>query len=139
VLVHAARNDRPTHFDARAPGYVDEIRLHEFQLEQIIQNLTANSIRYRSSEPVKIHGAAQWRDNGWLFSVADNRRNCPALRGANLWDLLTSSRRSNQGTGIGLATCQRIHRTRRRENVCRARTRPQFDVFLERPRLNAPN
>ena len=35
------------------------VRMHEFQLEQVFQNLIGNAIRYRSSAPPQIHIAAE--------------------------------------------------------------------------------
>jgi light-regulated signal transduction histidine kinase (bacteriophytochrome) len=48
------------------------VRLHKCQLEQLFQNLIGNSIRYRGSDPPKIHVAAERRGSDWLFSIEDN-------------------------------------------------------------------
>jgi signal transduction histidine kinase len=48
------------------------VRIHEFQLEQLFQNVIGNSIRYRSHEPPQIHIAAERQAGDWLFSVKDS-------------------------------------------------------------------
>ena len=48
------------------------VRMHDFQLEQLFQNLVGNAIRYRSGEPPQIHIAAERQGKDWLFSVRDN-------------------------------------------------------------------
>jgi light-regulated signal transduction histidine kinase (bacteriophytochrome) len=48
------------------------VRLLEFQLEQLFQNLIGNAIRYRSTAPPQIEVAARMQGQYWLFSVQDN-------------------------------------------------------------------
>ena len=48
------------------------VRMHEFELEQIFQNLIGNAIRYRSNLAPRIHIAAVRQGDEWLFSVQDN-------------------------------------------------------------------
>ena len=48
------------------------LRLHEFQLQQIFQNLIGNAIHYRGPDPIRIHIASQRQGADWLFSVSDN-------------------------------------------------------------------
>jgi len=46
--------------------------MHEFQLEQVFQNLIGNAIRYRSNLPPRIQIAVERRGEEWLFSIQDN-------------------------------------------------------------------
>jgi light-regulated signal transduction histidine kinase (bacteriophytochrome) len=48
------------------------VRLHEFELEQIFQNLIGNAIRYRGSAPPQVLVSAICQGQEWLFSVQDN-------------------------------------------------------------------
>jgi light-regulated signal transduction histidine kinase (bacteriophytochrome) len=86
------------------------IRFHEFQLEQIFQNLIGNSIRYRSSDPLCIHVAAEKRDNDWLFSVRDNGIGIDPQYKEQVFEIFQRlhSAAAYPGTGMGLAICKRI-------------------------------
>ncbi len=48
------------------------VRLYEFQLQQLFQNLIGNAIRYRSAQPPQIHVATERCGDMWKFSVRDN-------------------------------------------------------------------
>jgi PAS domain S-box-containing protein len=86
------------------------IRIYEFQLEQIFQNLIGNAIRYRSSEPPRIHIAAVRQDSEWLFSVQDNGIGIDPQYKEQVFGIFKRlhSAAEYPGTGMGLAICQRI-------------------------------
>jgi PAS domain S-box-containing protein len=86
------------------------VRLHEFQMEQIFQNLIGNSIHYRSSEPPRIHIAAEPRGKDWLFSVRDNGIGIDPQYKEQIFEIFKRlhSAAAYPGTGMGLAICQRI-------------------------------
>jgi PAS domain S-box-containing protein len=86
------------------------VRMHEFQLEQVFQNLIGNAIRYRSSEPPRIHVAAEKRDKEWLFSVRDNGIGIDPQYKEQIFELFKRlhSTAAYPGTGMGLAICHRI-------------------------------
>jgi hypothetical protein len=48
------------------------VRLHQFQLEQLFQNLIGNAIKYRGDDPPRVNVAAVRHETEWLFSVQDN-------------------------------------------------------------------
>lgn len=87
-----------------------KIRLHEFQLEQLFQNLISNSIRYRSKAPIKIRVAAKRRDSEWIFSIEDNGIGIAPQFQDQIFGLFTRLHSVTEypGTGMGLAICQRI-------------------------------
>jgi PAS domain S-box-containing protein len=61
------------------------VRMREFQLEQIFQNLIGNAIHYRGTEPPRIHVAAEPRGPGMaLLRPGQRYRHRPSVQGANL-------------------------------------------------------
>lgn len=86
------------------------VHIHEFQLQQLFQNLIGNAIRYRSSEPPRIHVAAALRGNDWQFSVQDNGIGIDPQYKEQVFGIFKRlhSAAEYPGSGIGLAICQRI-------------------------------
>jgi PAS domain S-box-containing protein len=85
------------------------VRMTEFQLEQLFQNLIANAIRYRNGAP-RIAIAATLQDGNWLFSVEDNGIGIePGFREQVFGAFKRLHTHTEYpGTGMGLAICQRI-------------------------------
>ncbi len=85
------------------------ILVHESHLVQILQNLIGNSIKYRSTEPPVIHVSAERREQEWVFSVTDNGIGIDPRFSDQIFGLFRRLHgRKYAGTGIGLATCDRI-------------------------------
>jgi PAS domain S-box-containing protein len=86
------------------------VRMHEFQLQQMFQNLIANSIRYRTDAPPRIHVAAKRQGKEWLFSVQDNGIGIDPQYQEQVFGIFKRlhSTAEYPGTGMGLAICQRI-------------------------------
>jgi light-regulated signal transduction histidine kinase (bacteriophytochrome) len=86
------------------------VRLHEFQLEQLFQNLIGNAMRYRSSAPPEIKISSVPHNDGWLFSVKDNGIGIDPQYKEQIFDLFKRlhSIAKYPGTGMGLAICKRI-------------------------------
>lgn len=86
------------------------IRIRDFQLEQLFQNLIGNAIRYRGSEPLEIRVAAVLEENEWLFSITDNGIGIDPQYKEQIFKLFARlhSVSEHPGTGLGLAICQRI-------------------------------
>jgi PAS domain S-box-containing protein len=86
------------------------LRMHEFQLEQLFQNLIANAIRYRGSAPPRIHVAAEQQSAGWLFSVQDNGIGIDPEYKEQIFGVFKRLHNTSEypGTGMGLAICERI-------------------------------
>ena len=85
------------------------VRMHEFQMEQLFQNLIGNAIRYRNSVP-RIKIAATLQDTNWLFSVQDNGIGIEPRFKEQIFGVFKRLHTNSQypGTGMGLAICQRI-------------------------------
>jgi PAS domain S-box-containing protein len=86
------------------------VRLHEFQLQQLFQNLIGNAIRYRTDAPPKIQVAARRQGKEWLFSVQDNGIGIDPQYKEQVFGIFKRlhSTAEYPGTGMGLAICQRI-------------------------------
>lgn len=79
-------------------------------LEDLLQNLVANAIKYRSARPPRVFVAAEEGDEEWLISVEDNG---VGIREEDRRDIFRPFRRAGsagerRGTGMGLAIAQRI-------------------------------
>jgi PAS domain S-box-containing protein len=86
------------------------VPMHEFEMEQLFQNLISNAIRYRNSQPPRIHVAAANGDKKWMFSVRDNGIGIESKYKEQIFGMFKRLHTSSQypGTGMGLAICQRI-------------------------------
>ena len=86
------------------------VRIRDFHLEQLLQNLIGNALRYRSSAPPLIFVAAELRGREWLFSVQDNGIGIDPQYKEQIFEIFKRlhSAADYPGTGMGLAICQRI-------------------------------
>ncbi len=86
------------------------IRMREFQLSLLFQNLIGNAIRYRADRTPRIHVAARPNESGWLFSVADNGIGIEPAYRQKIFEIFKRLHSNAQypGTGMGLAICRRI-------------------------------
>ncbi|MGH9630161.1 MAG: ATP-binding protein [Bryobacteraceae bacterium] len=82
----------------------------ESRLSQLLQNLLANSIKYRQPDvPLKVTLTAEQREDQWIFSLADNGRGFSAGDTARVFGLFKRLHgRDIPGTGVGLAICRKI-------------------------------
>jgi len=85
--------------------------VHEMHLQQLLQNLIGNAIKYRSLERTPtIHVAAERRSRQWIFTVRDNGIGIDPEYKENIFGLFKRLHTNDEysGTGIGLAICHRI-------------------------------
>jgi light-regulated signal transduction histidine kinase (bacteriophytochrome) len=80
------------------------------QLVELFQNLIGNAIKFRGTEPPRVHISAGRNGNGWTFSVRDNGIGIAPEYAKRIFVIFQRlhSREKYAGTGIGLAICQRI-------------------------------
>jgi PAS domain S-box-containing protein len=86
------------------------VRMYEFQLDQLFQNLIGNAIRYRSSERPRIHLGADPEGDAWRFFIQDNGIGIDPEYKEQIFGIFKRLHTSSEysGTGMGLAICQRI-------------------------------
>ena len=85
------------------------ISIHESRLAQLFQNLIGNAIKYQSASP-RVHISAEERDGWWVFSVTDNGIGIDMQFADQIFSIFKRlhSRDQYEGSGVGLAICQRI-------------------------------
>lgn len=85
------------------------VHAHEIRMLQLFQNLISNAIKYRSDRAPNIHVSAERRAVDWLFSVCDNGIGIEPEYCEQVFGIFKRLHGQNyEGTGIGLAICQRI-------------------------------
>jgi signal transduction histidine kinase len=79
-------------------------------LEMLFQNLIGNAVKYRSADPPRIHIAAEELDGHWRFAITDNGIGIDMTYAERIFQVFQRlhPRGQHEGTGIGLAVCQRI-------------------------------
>src|SRR5688572_15111369 len=87
-----------------------EVRADRSQLVQVFQNLVGNAVKFRGTEPPRIHVSAQPAAEGWVFSVRDNGIGIDPRFSDRVFTMFQrmNSREKYDGSGIGLALCKRI-------------------------------
>jgi PAS domain S-box-containing protein len=79
-------------------------------LVQLLQNLIANAIKYRSQDTPKIHISSKKEENQYLISVKDNGIGIDSEHQNRIFTIFQRLHRVDEyeGTGIGLAIAQKI-------------------------------
>jgi len=81
----------------------------DLHIGQLLQNLISNAVKYRRSEPPRVHVSATCGEGGWLFTVSDNGQGIPADQRSSIFAVFTRLHGQDYpGAGIGLATCRKI-------------------------------
>jgi light-regulated signal transduction histidine kinase (bacteriophytochrome) len=80
------------------------------QLTQLYQNLLANALKFRGTNPVRIRLGATRLNGDWLLSVTDNGIGIAAEYHQDIFVIFRRlhTREEYAGTGLGLALCKRI-------------------------------
>ena len=86
------------------------VKMKALHLQELLQNLIGNAIKYRREEPPRIHVSAERDDGYWRISVADNGLGIDQEFHRQIFGIFKRLHTQEQfpGTGIGLAICQRI-------------------------------
>jgi PAS domain S-box-containing protein len=84
------------------------VEAHEAHMVQLLQNLLGNALKYRNRRP-RIHVSAEQRNGEWIIGVTDNGIGIdPAYAEQIFQPFKRLHREEYPGTGIGLASCQKI-------------------------------
>jgi len=80
------------------------------QLLQVFQNLIANAIKFRGSDPLAIRISASKQGKEWVFSVADNGIGIAPEQAESIFAIFKRLHTSAEypGSGIGLSICKKI-------------------------------
>ena len=80
------------------------------QLVMVFQNLLGNAIKFRGSEPPRIHVGVRQEGCEWMFSIRDNGIGIDPKFYDRIFVIFQrlNDRSKYPGTGIGLAICKRI-------------------------------
>jgi signal transduction histidine kinase len=90
-------------------GNLPTIEGNSAQLSRVLQNLLANSLKFRSTEPPRVMVAAEHADGFWLFTVEDNGQGIPPELGDDAFAMFKRAHGDDsEGCGIGLAVCRKI-------------------------------
>lgn len=78
-------------------------------LQAVLRNLITNAIKYRSSEPPRIHASAERHGNFWQLQLKDNGIGFDPQYSEQIFRVFKRLHGHEiPGTGIGLALCKRI-------------------------------
>ena len=91
-------------------GELPRVAVAPVHLQQVLQNLVGNALKYRSERIPEIEIAAERRGGQWMFRVSDNGIGIDAEYKDRIFGLFKRlhSGKEYAGTGIGLAICLRI-------------------------------
>jgi light-regulated signal transduction histidine kinase (bacteriophytochrome) len=82
----------------------------EVQLLQVFQNLIANAIKFRGTEPPQIQVTATRQGPEWVFAIRDNGIGIAPEHQERIFSVFQRlhHRAEYPGTGIGLAICKKV-------------------------------
>jgi PAS domain S-box-containing protein len=91
-------------------GDLPVLQVNEVHLQQLLQNLIGNAIKYRGGQPPSIRIDAELSGGNWTVRVADNGIGIDPLHKDRIFEPFKRLHSTEEypGTGIGLALCQKI-------------------------------
>ncbi|MDA0205482.1 MAG: ATP-binding protein [Acidobacteria bacterium] len=91
-------------------GVLPEITGDPVALRQLLQNLIANALKFRGEADPVVSVVCGEKPDAWVLSVTDNGIGIAAEHVRNIFQPFQRlhSRNDFDGSGLGLATCQRI-------------------------------
>jgi signal transduction histidine kinase len=78
------------------------------QCSQVFQNLLSNALKFSDEEEPQVHVSAILDGGDWRFSVRDNGIGIDPAHAERIFKPFARLGAAREGTGIGLAICQRI-------------------------------
>jgi PAS domain S-box-containing protein len=114
ALLNLARPIEETHARIEV-GELPAVNISDVHLVQLFQNLIGNALKYRKEQPdaepphIKISAKPHVYDGTWLFAVSDNGIGIEPEYRDQIFGIFKRLHGSSiEGTGIGLALCQKI-------------------------------
>jgi signal transduction histidine kinase len=89
-------------------GALPEVRGDARQLRRLLQNLVANAVKFRGTQPPHVSVTAGEGAEHWVITVADNGLGVAPEDQARIFGMFTRAHGEHDGTGIGLAVCRRV-------------------------------
>jgi signal transduction histidine kinase len=83
------------------------------QVRQLLQNLIANAVKFRSEDPPLVEVSSRELDGRIEVTVTDNGIGIPPDQAERIFEPFHRAAAGHEGTGIGLAVCARIVATHR--------------------------
>ncbi len=113
VLLLVRSNLQSFMIDKKAQIVVKELpilRGHSLLIVQLFQNLINNGLKYNESERPLVTISSEWQGNDFVFKVADNGIGVAPQYQNQIFGMFRRlhSAAQYEGSGIGLAFCQRI-------------------------------
>ncbi len=111
VMAEVAEDLRPALHDAACELTVGDLPVVEGdarQLRRVLQNLVANAIRFRGTEPVRIEVSADRDQREWVVTVRDNGLGVAPENATRIFGMFARLDPGSEGIGVGLAVCRRI-------------------------------
>jgi PAS domain S-box-containing protein len=85
------------------------VAAHEAHLIQLLQNLIGNALKYRGDAPPRVRVSCERMASEWVISVSDNGIGIEPRYAREIFKPFKRLHGEDRpGTGIGLATCQKI-------------------------------
>jgi signal transduction histidine kinase len=78
------------------------------QLTQVFQNLLSNALKFSDDDAPEVHVSSSLFPGEWRFSVRDNGIGIDPAQAERIFQPFARLGASKEGTGIGLAICQKI-------------------------------
>ncbi len=91
-------------------GELPEVQGDPVALRQLLQNLIANALKFRGKTDPAVSVVCNEEPDAWVMSVKDNGIGIPAEKIKDIFQPFQRlhARSEYEGSGLGLATCQRI-------------------------------
>ena len=90
--------------------YLPKVSAHQTDILQLFQNLVSNALKFCTQKIPHIQLKVKELKSMWEFSIRDNGIGISKKNQSRIFDIFTRlhSREEFEGTGIGLAICQKI-------------------------------
>ncbi len=89
-------------------GELPTVNVDPKQICQVFQNLLSNALKFSDEETPRVHVSATSTMGSWRFSVTDNGVGVDPHHAERIFQPFARLGSAREGTGIGLAICQKI-------------------------------